>query len=168
MTERVNAHWRLETEQGHPNHPPHLQTESLPPPLRSVVGSLPSTATRRKLRVGYELGLFYFGGRGCEASASGRITRGSLALSLPPLSPFFLFFSCPTVSERFIAGFAPRLRTGLFLATSSAEEWLFSRRSRIEKPPLLCAVGSRILWINAPEDRRAPLFHRENCDRLSA
>lgn len=36
-----------------------------------------------------ELGLFYSRGRGCEASVSGRVTRGSLSLARPPplLSP---------------------------------------------------------------------------------
>lgn len=72
------------------------------PLLRSVVGSLPSTATRReKLRVGYELGLFYSGRRGCQASVERTIeprVSGSLGFFSPPLSPF---------CERFGAGFAP-------------------------------------------------------------
>lgn len=183
MTGRVNAHWRAETEQGHRAVPPPLpdgETPASPPPRsHQSAARFPSTDTRRetrkKLGVGFRAGFLCLLGEG--ATLSGRTSRGSPARFFSP--PVLFFFEA--FLRRFVAGFAPdsgpdyflphppQKKSGVILFYFLFDLIFFSRRSRVEKPPLLsAAVGSRILWITAPGGGRAPPIHGENCARLSA
>lgn len=177
LSDRVSRHTRdrarqcaLETGDGaRAPKPSSSFTDGEPSAPSQITRRLASFHSHTQKNFATELGLFYFRGRGCEASVSGRVTRGSLSLARfpPPLSPS-LFSN--RVRDPWL-DLLPDSRPGSFLPHPPQKSGGFPGRSRIEKPPLLCAVGSRILWINAPEDGRAPLFfflHGENCERLSA
>lgn len=92
LSDRVSRHTRdrarqcaLETEQGHPNHPPHLQTESLLPPSRSLVDSLSSTLRHGNSVRDTRLDYLIFKDSATEIGYETRfseVTRGSLSLFL--------------------------------------------------------------------------------------
>lgn len=160
LSDRVSRHTRdrarqcaLEAGDGARAPEPSSSFAEPPAPLshRSSARSLPRP---HAANLATELGCFDSRGRGCEASVSGRVTRGSLSLarsldrppsSLPP-SPF------PNRGRDPWLDLLPDSWPGSFSPHPPQESGVSAGRPRIEPPPPLCALGPGILWINAPED----------------